>query len=261
MQSMWLEYFKDRVSRFPHPLTITIVLPTQAAQAPEVVVLQSPVAATLRDDNPTDAPATNILTIQVNNPRFFRRFFSHDNPAQTLQLDVLLEPYERQSAHINNIQLFMDVLTKSFSSDIGIVPHHHSAYDFQWRILSLWRGLRSEQELRRGLSDSIMEGAFSGAPKVVLAQPKTTSEVFSVMPSTNTLDAYAFSSKELVRSYKRMMFEALLIDAIANSDPERYELYESIYHRMRGLLKFAMMISAGRWFVNLLDLGTVLVRI
>ena len=106
-----------------------------------------------------------------------------------------------------------------------------------------------------------MEAAFSGAPKVGLAQPKTTSEVFSVMPSTaNTLDAYAFSSKELVRSYRHMMFEALLIDAIANSDPEHYELYESINHRMRGLLKFATMISAGRWFVNLLDLGAVLVR-
>ncbi|KAF8443652.1 hypothetical protein BDZ91DRAFT_167116 [Kalaharituber pfeilii] len=275
MQEMWIEYFKDRVQKYPHPLICTLILPeSHATRTAESLVLQSKVTESSTDHRRTQSnrdangestdehagtrnylspppfghrgtlPSIRTLAIQVNNPRFFRRFFSHQNPAHTVHLEIVSQPYERQAAHINDIGLFLDVLTRSFPSDVAVghaEPVNQPAYSARWRVVSWLRHLKSKMELEERNRESFGDDVDTTGPgdkNSISQQPPS----LALLPhsAVNTLDAYFFSSQDFssvsfgvaerkVSRYRRKTLQAILTDVIAFGDPEMLQTYESAW--------------------------------
>ena len=291
---MWLEYFADRVQKYQHPLSVSIVMPQpHASRIPEIITYQNALASaangihgtrtTIRKDgnflatkpvinNGSLAPPPFIhqaivaqpaqLTIQVHNPRFFRRFFALQDPTQAVYLDILSQPYERHSAQINNMSLFLDVLLKSRPSDVGdglVLQPQHS---FRWRMLSYCRRIFSGQIMDARAKEMIAEGHCTEEQR--LATDSVTGDRFDPLVSQyttrfNTLDYYmSLKSFATISKYRRLSFEAYLVDTVASGDVESCVHLIKIWKAVVYVARILVMIYLGVSFGGRINSGEML---
>lgn len=263
MTNLWMEYFEDRVQKYPHPLTVTIVMPQpHASRVPDITVLQNDLALTegststeqsqedLRNDISTAKQQTKSLVIQVINPRFFRHFFTYQDPTQTIHLDILSQPYERQSAHITDMDLFMDVLLKSRPSDIAdrctIQPQH----SLRWRLLSYWRRRFSQKLMVHRAFEMVAETQYTDSQEALAMDRGTGTHFYPLPPhySTrfNTLDSYiAARGGSTISKYRRLCIEAFLVDIMAGGDVEAFQHAIIIWQFALYLARLGVMAYLG----------------
>lgn len=218
MQKLWLDYFKRRVETYDSPISVSLTLPeSNATKVAEVVKFQSkpsrPKPRSLSLTNQpifitpelTPPPTPTELTIRVSNPRFFARFFSHQDPRQTVYLDIISQPAERQLAEISNLPLFQDIL---LSPTREKKPPLFGWREWRWRIASWLRCRKTAAEL-----DAL--------------PPEDTHIVPAIHPpsSLSTLDEH-FLTADTNRLYRRTTLQSVLIDSIAFGEAESLELYE-----------------------------------
>ncbi|KAF8434888.1 hypothetical protein BGX38DRAFT_1275271 [Terfezia claveryi] len=295
MAELWLEYFADRVQKYQHPLWVSIVMPQpHASRIPEIITYQNALASaasgvrgtrtTTRKDgkffatelvtnNDNLAPPPFIhqaivaqpahLTIQVHNPRFFRRFFALQDPTQAVYLDILSQPYERHSAHINNMDLFLDVLLKSRSSDVGdglVLQPQHS---FRWRMLSYCRRLFSAQIMDARAKEMIAEGHYTSEQRLLAIDPVTGDRFDSLVPQSttrfNTLDYYlSLKNFATISKYRRLSFEAYFVDVFAGGDVESFVYLIRIWGAVVYVARVLVMIYLGVSFGGRINSGKML---
>ncbi|KAF8420228.1 hypothetical protein EV426DRAFT_250288 [Tirmania nivea] len=295
MTEMWLEYVADRVQKYQHPLEVSIVMPQpHASRIPEIITYQNALASaasgihgtrtTIRKDgntlstgplinNGNLAPPPLIhqaivaqpaqLTIQVQNPRFFRRFFALQDPTQAVYLDILSQPYERHSAHINSMDLFLDVLLTSRPSDVsdGLVlqPQH----SFRWRMLSYCRRIFSAQVMDARAKEMIAEGHYTEEQRLPAVESVTGGRFYPLVPQSttrfNTLDYY-ISSKTFatISKYRRLSFEAYLVDAVASGDVESFVHLIKIWKAVVYVARILVVIYLGVSFGGRINSGEIL---
>jgi len=292
---MWLEYFADRVQKYQHPLCVSIVMPQpHASRIPEIITYQNALASaasgihgtrtTIRKDgnflatepvinNGNLAPPPFIhqaivaqpaqLTIQVHNPRFFRRFFALQDPTQAVHLDILSQPYERHSAQINNMDLFLDILLKSRPSDVGdglVLQPQHS---FRWRMLSYCRRLFSAQIMDSRAKEMIAEDHYTEEQRLLAVDPVTGDKFDPLVPQSttrfNTLDYYmSLKSFATISKYRRLSFEAYLVDAVASGDVESFVHLIKIWGAVVYVARVLVMIYLGVSFGGRINSGEML---
>ena len=202
-QKLWLEYFQHRVSAYPYPISTTVVLPESNA-------MRTPECATFRNKLFIDSPQSPSLTIRVCNPRFFTRYFSHQDPLQTIYLDIISQPHERRLAEISNLSLFQDLLHPQLppSSPLPLSPPPIQKPGVAHSILARLRRFKTSLE-------------FSSLP------PDDDSPPSLRPPSyTSTLDAF-FGATAPSR-YRRCAVKAVLIDLIAFGEADSLELYARV---------------------------------
>lgn len=219
MQKLWLDYFKSQVETYDSPISVTLTLPeSNATKIAEVVKFQSkprPKPRSLSFINQpiftspelTPPPTPTELTIRVSTPRFFSRFFSHQDPRQTVYLDITSQPIERQPAEINNLQLFLDILLSPRHDD---KPLSSNWRGWRWRIASWLRRRKTEAEL-----DALPPEDTHPIPEV------------HVPSRLSTLDQH-FLTADLNRLYRRTTVQSVLIDYIAFGEAESLELYDKV---------------------------------
>ncbi|CUS10759.1 unnamed protein product [Tuber aestivum] len=224
MQKMWLDYFKHRVLTYNRPISVTITLPeSNATKVAEDVTFYSEKlsrgifpaqveALKSRGQSPPFAPsppntAKSHLTIRVSNPRFFTRFFSHQDPLQTIYLDIISQPGERRLAEVNNIPLFQDLLHPRRTTTASIPENKQPAIQFRpFNIIPRLRRLKTSLEL----SSLRLDEEF-------LLRPYPVSH-------RSTLDEFFRASCR----YRRNGMKAILVDLIAFGEAESLDLYEKV---------------------------------
>jgi len=292
---MWLEYFADRVQKYQHPLSVSIVMPQpHASRIPEIITYQNALASaatgihetrtTIRKDgsflatkqvinNGSLAPPPFIhqaivaqpaqLTIQVHNPRFFRRFFALQDPTQAVYLDILSQPYERHSAHINNMDLFLDVLLKSRPSDVGVGLILQPQHSFRWRVLSYCRRSFSAQTMEARAKEMIAEGHYTEKQRLLAMDSVTGARFDPLVPQSttrfNTLDYYtSLKSFAAISKYRRLSFEAYLVDAVASGDVETFVHLIKVWMAVVYVVRILVMIYLGVSFGGRINSGETL---
>lgn len=274
MIKLWLEYLDDRIQKYPQPLLVSIVMPQpHASRIPEIISLQNALA-TAKYDNKEPVPAelassnnTHLeppafkheqlpvqplqLTIQVNNPRFFRRFFALQDPTQAIHLDILSQPYERHSAHINNLDLFLDVLLKSRASDVGVGFSLQPQHSLRWRMLSYCRRAFSTKLMTERTLDMVAEDQHDDDDTQIAMPIKEQSVDFDPLrpQSTtrfNTLDYY-ISTRDFatISLYRRLSLEAYLVDVVASGDVETFTHLLNIWKVVVYVARILVMIYIG----------------
>lgn len=226
MQELWLDYFKHRVSIYNHPISATITLPeSNATKVAENVTFYSDQlsrgvsqaeASKLQEQSlPFEginaSSPSNIskshLTIRVTNPRFFTRFFSHQDPLQTIYLDIISQPDERRLAEVNNLTLFRDLLHPQQPKTTSIPKNKQSTTRSRsLNIVSCLRRLRASLELSSLRTDEV------SPPRLYPISHRST------------LDKFFQTS---VR-YRRNCMKAVLVDLIAFGEAESLDLYEKV---------------------------------
>ena len=261
MIAIWLKYFEDRVQKYPQPLTVSIVMPQpHASSVPEIITIQNVTESsplTVSKDGST-TPQNLELSIQVNNPRFFRRFFALQDPAQAIYLDILSQPYERHSAYINNMDLFLDVLLKSRPSEIGEYFGLRPQHSLRWRVLSIYRRLFSAKVMTARALEMVVEA--QGTEKEDKAQEENSDPPSPQYPTRfNTLDYYISSQGFFtISKYRSLSLEAYLVDTVASGDVESFQY---LINTWKGFVYFArvlVIIWLGVSFGGRLDSGKVL---
>lgn len=240
---MWMEYFEDRVQKYPHPLAVTIIMPQpHASRVPDIIVLQNDLASIGKGtsteqfhENLSDISTKNCaekqpisLVIQVNNPRFFRHFFTYQDPTQTVHLDILSQPYERQSAYITDMDLFLDVLLKNHPSDIADRCTMQPQHSLRWRLLSYWRRRYSQKLMVRRAFEMVAETQYTDTQKALAMDQGTGTHFYPLPPHTtarfNTLDSYmATRGGFTICKYRLLCIEAFLVDIMAGGDVEAFQ--------------------------------------
>ncbi|KAI5852711.1 hypothetical protein DFP73DRAFT_570923 [Morchella snyderi] len=206
-----------RVETYNEPLLVTLTLPeSNATKDAEVVTFQSKTRPKLRSltlsSEPifatpelTPPPTPTHLTVRVSNPRFFARYFSHQDPKQTIYLDITSQPDERKLAQINDLPLFQDILSPKQERKVPL----SSWMDWRWKITSWWRRRKTSAEL-----DS-------------LPPEDTPTPTVYECSSMSTLDEHFFTA-DMKPLYRKTTMTAVLIDCIAFGEAESLELYEKI---------------------------------
>ena len=261
-----MEYFEDRVQKYPHPLTVTIIMPQpHASRVPDIIDLQNDLALTgentlteqLQDNLTNDISTEHYakqklvsLLIHVNNPRFFRHFFTYQDPTQAVHLDILSQPYERQSAHITDMDLFLDVLLKSRPSDIADRCTLQPQNSLRWRLLSYWRRCFSQKLMVRRAFEMVAETQYTDSQKA-LAMDKGTGAHFYPLPPHetarfNTLDSHvATKGCSAISKYRRLCIEAFLVDIMAGGDVEAFQHAVIIWQFTLYLARLGVMVYLG----------------
>ncbi|RPA96795.1 DUF1365-domain-containing protein [Choiromyces venosus 120613-1] len=235
------DYFEHRVSTYSLPISVTITLPeSNATKAAENVTFYSEQlirgispaqteASKSRGQSPSpggaDAPsssctATSHLTIRVSNPRFFTRFFSHQDPLQTIYLDIISQPDERRLAEVNNLPLFQDLLH----------PHESKTSPKKKQPTIRFRLFNINPRLRR---------------------LKTSLELSSLRPDEESLPplhpiSYRSTLDEFFRAscrYRRNCMKAVLVDLIAFGEAESLDLYEKVLEVGVWSVTIGLMVS------------------
>ncbi|KAG0639692.1 hypothetical protein HOY80DRAFT_68805 [Tuber brumale] len=228
MQRLWLDYFKHRVSTYNLPISVTITLPeSNATKIAESVTFHSdqlnrgvsPAQAGASDSQGQslhfgglDAPslpntAKSHLTIRVSNPRFFTRFFSHQDPLQTIYLDIISQPDERRLAEVNNLPLFQDLLHLHPPKETSILKNKQPTIQFRpFNIIPRLRRLKTSLELSSLRPDE--ESLFRLYP---ICHRSTLDEFFRASPGC-----------------RRNCMKAVLVDLIAFGEAESLDLYEKV---------------------------------
>ncbi|PWW77990.1 DUF1365-domain-containing protein [Tuber magnatum] len=228
MQKLWLDYFKHRVSTYNLPVSVTITLPeSNATKVAENVTFYSDQlnrgippaqaeASKLRGEflplGGAGAPlpsntAKSHLTIRVSNPRFFTRFFSHQDPLQTIYLDIISQPEERRLAEVNNIPLLQDLLHPK-QTKMAPVPKNKrpTIQSLPFNIIPRLRRLKTSLELSSLRLDE--ESLLRLYP----------------ISHRSTLDEFFRASGRC----RRNCMKAILVDLIAFGEAESLELYEKV---------------------------------
>ncbi|KAG0133834.1 hypothetical protein HOY82DRAFT_248736 [Tuber indicum] len=228
MQRLWLDYLKHRVSTYNLPILVTVTLPeSNATKAAENVTFYSdqlsrgvsPAQAGASDSQgqpppfrELDAPslsnrAESHLTIRVSNPRFFTRFFSHQDPLQTIYLDIISQPDERRLAVVNNLPLFQDLLRPQQPKATSILKNRQPLIQFgPFNIIPRLRRLKTSLELSSLRSDE---------ESLIRLYP---------ISHRSTLDEFFRTS----RRCRRNCMKAVLVDLIAFGEAESLDLYEKV---------------------------------
>lgn len=244
MQKLWLEYFKHQVEAYDCPISVTLTLPeSNATKIAEVVKFQSkprPKPRSLSFTNQpiftspelTPPPTPTELTIRVSTPRFFSRFFSHQDPRQTVYLDITSQPVERQPAEINNLRLFLDILLSPRHEDKPL----SSWGGWRWRIAAWLRRRKTQAEL-----DAL--------------PPEDTHPIPEVHASSglSTLDQH-FLTTDAKRLYRRTTVQSVLIDYIAFGEAESLELYDKVI----GLFLRSCLVALTMMLASNFDSGSAL---
>lgn len=246
MQKLWLDYFKCQVETYDYDISVTLTLPeSNATKVAEVVKFKSkpsrpkPRALSLTNQpfliNPelTPPPTPTELSIRVTNPRFFSRFFSHQDPRQTVYLDIISQPVERQLAEISDLHLFQDILLSPKRDDKSPSLDWKG---WRWRFVAWLRRRKTAAEL-----DAL--------------PPEDTYPVPAIHPhsSLSTLDEH-FLTGSTNRLYRRTTLQSILIDFIAFGESESLELYEKL---IGGLLRSCLVVLAVMLAASL-EAGTAL---
>lgn len=217
MQKLWLDYFKRQVETYDCPISVTLTLPeSNATKVAEVVRFHSkprPKPRSLSFTNQpiftspelTPPPTPTELTIRVSTPRFFSRFFSHQDPRQTVYLDITSQPVERQPAEINNLRLFLDILMSPGDGDKPL----SSWRGWRWQIATWLRRRKTEAEL-----DALPPEDTHPIPEVHAPSRLSTLDQHFL-----TVDA---------KLYRRTTVQSVLIDYIAFGEAESLELYDKV---------------------------------
>lgn len=218
MQKLWLDYFKRRVETYSDPISVTLTLPeSKATKIPEVMRFQSSPESLSEFQNlssyqktsPTSESTTSStpvhLTIRVSNPRFFARFFSHQDPQHTIYLDIISQPVERRLAQINDLQLFQNLLSPKQPNKLSSSGWR----GWRWQITAWLRRRKTAAELD------------------ALPAEDTPTPTVHAPSSLSTLDEH-FLTSDTKRLYRRAAVQAVLIDTIAFGEAESLELYEKI---------------------------------
>jgi len=226
MQELWLDYFKHRVSIYNRPISATITLPeSNATKVAENVTFYSgqlnrgvsQVEASKSEEQPLpfggiNAPspssiARSHLTIRITNPRFFTRFFSHQDPLQTIYLDIISQPDERRLAEVNNLSLFRDLLHPQQPKATSMPKNKQPTSQFHsLNIIPRLRRLKASLELSSFRTDEV------SPPQLYPISHRST------------LDRFFQTSCR----YRRNCMKAILVDLIAFGEAESLDLYERV---------------------------------
>ncbi|KAA8909976.1 hypothetical protein FN846DRAFT_775762 [Sphaerosporella brunnea] len=204
MQNLFLGYLESRVSAFGGGLEVKITLPeSEPHKSPSEVVYLSKKHGT---------EETRKLHIRVLNPRFFLRFFSNQDPAQTIWMDYTAVDAEFRPVVIEagSIKLLKTVL--SLPGKKG----HGTTTSWTWYMISRFRNWKTDRELR------------DTSAKTKLSAPKLYDSA-----SFNALDKFFLVHNRVAypksyRMYQWSVVHALLADVIGFGDAGNLELYASI---------------------------------
>lgn len=205
---MWLDNLQHKVSIFPRPVRVTVLLPQSA-------VLREAENCCYYSSSYSKADNNNAeVTIRVKTPRFFSRFFSHQDASQTLFLDTTTQSAEHRAADINDAFLLVEILGCSRKEVDGSIAPRKSLY---WRFFAWMRNKKTTAELANVSADS-------------------GSEIGELLPpavfekgSLSAMDSHFLSNPSTARRYQRIVAKAVLIDTLAFNDPESFELYQNIF--------------------------------
>ncbi|PUU75222.1 hypothetical protein B9Z19DRAFT_1131714 [Tuber borchii] len=226
MQELWLDYFKHRVSIYNPPISATITLPeSNATKVAESVTFYSGQlnrgisqaeasgsqgrSLPFRGINSSSPPniAKSHLTIRVSNPRFFTRFFSHQDPLQTIYLDIISQPNERRLAEVNNLPLFQDLLRSQQPKATAVPKNKQPSTQFpSFNIISRLQRLKTSLELSSLRTDEV-----------------SPLRLYPVSHQS-TLDRFFQASCRC----RRNCMKAVLVDLIAFGEAESLDLYEKV---------------------------------
>ncbi|KAL7272312.1 hypothetical protein RUND412_004886 [Rhizina undulata] len=282
MQRLWLDFFQHRVSNYHLPLSVKFTLPeSNATKVAETVMFQSNIAGKVCPTEcrgsaihlpptasiPPARAATNsaqlsqpqplFLNIRVTNPRFFARFFSHQDARQTVYLDIISQPVERRLAEIDDLRVFLDILSPHSSSS------GKSSNTSENQTTSLLQPSPSRKTSRSGLRWRIVSwlrrwktmGELKALPPVVLPEDSLLPPALLPAGSFNTLDEYHLSlpdsdesAARLRRTYRQKTLQAVLIDYIAFGESESLELYGKIVNLLLHVLLMCVTVTFGSRF-------------
>ncbi|RPA82822.1 hypothetical protein BJ508DRAFT_324989 [Ascobolus immersus RN42] len=203
-QELWLEYLQAKVSAFPRPLSVTVHLPQWRPKAPVKAVTFESSSFGL-----SEKKEGSTINIRVANSRFFRRFFSLQDPLQALYTDIAVKAPENQTAEIDDIRLLAEVFGGAISDMPSTVPRR----GWRWRTISRLRHRTASRDVS-AVNCSGNEG---------IARPSVHAVGFA-----SAFDEFFLAGHRMSRRYIRSSFEAALVDTVGEGDSDWFDLLNKI---------------------------------